>query len=303
MLPVLVTPDVAGLRASRRSSSPAPASAGLRSAASRIAFPSVPGPYPQCAGRTRRRAAAQIASCTTRCAHCHVQQPRRGRRKSDPNRIVAHINSDDRRRTAYAAGHDRIMPIEVTCMRRLLLGFAFVLSLATALSAQSPQAISQKTAGMDHKDGLFPLDWDAKAGSFTWKSRALTMILSLDQLPTASAPTTSASIADNWAAATWSTSRASAAKSCSSSPISISAPQPPIPTSASPSPSPSPNLSYGATPFKLKRTATSSLTPLRSFCATPSRSRDSAGHRPGRLPRRRHPQRHRPRQHQPSQKH
>ncbi len=34
----------------------------------------------------------------------------------------------------------------------------------TQAKADSPQTIGQKVAGMDRKDGLFPLDWDAKGG-------------------------------------------------------------------------------------------------------------------------------------------
>ncbi len=76
------------------------------------------------------------------------------------------------------------MPIEVTCMRRLLLGFAVVLSLTSAISAQSPQTVSQKIEGMNHKDGLFPLDWDAKAGKLYLEIPRLDEdFLLLDQLP------------------------------------------------------------------------------------------------------------------------
>jgi hypothetical protein len=69
-------------------------------------------------------------------------------------------------------------------MRRFLLGFTVVLLLATAIPAQSPQTIAQKTAGMDHKDGLFPLDWDAKAGKLYLEIPRLDEdFLLLDQLP------------------------------------------------------------------------------------------------------------------------
>ncbi|HTX74674.1 MAG TPA: DUF5117 domain-containing protein, partial [Terracidiphilus sp.] len=68
-------------------------------------------------------------------------------------------------------------------MRRFLLGFTVLLSLASTLAAQSP-SISQKTAGMDHKDGLFPLDWDAKAGKLYLEIPRLDQdFLLLDQLP------------------------------------------------------------------------------------------------------------------------
>jgi len=69
-------------------------------------------------------------------------------------------------------------------MRRLLLGFTVVLSLASALAAQTPQSISQKTASMDHKDGFFPLHWDAKAGKLYLEIPGLDQdFLLLDQLP------------------------------------------------------------------------------------------------------------------------
>ncbi len=69
----------------------------------------------------------------------------------------------------------------------LLLGFAIfasISSVAGIAATDAPQTISQKIAGMERKDGLFPLDWDAKAGKLyleipeTGKD-----FLLLDQLP------------------------------------------------------------------------------------------------------------------------
>ncbi|MGB6783966.1 MAG: zinc-dependent metalloprotease, partial [Terracidiphilus sp.] len=67
--------------------------------------------------------------------------------------------------------------------RQFALAFAFVFA-AIPLSAQSSQSISQKTAAMDHKDGFFPLDWDAKAGKLYLEIPRLDQdFLLLDQLP------------------------------------------------------------------------------------------------------------------------
>jgi hypothetical protein len=40
----------------------------------------------------------------------------------------------------------------------------YALAAPQARAADAPQTLSQKVAGMEHKDGYFPLDWDAKAG-------------------------------------------------------------------------------------------------------------------------------------------
>jgi hypothetical protein len=46
-----------------------------------------------------------------------------------------------------------------------LIAFAAPLLLASnARASDAPQTLSQKIAGLERKDGLFPLDWDAKAG-------------------------------------------------------------------------------------------------------------------------------------------
>jgi hypothetical protein len=67
----------------------------------------------------------------------------------------------------------------------LALGFSSAPVFAgTSSAVDAPQTISQKIAGLDRKDGLFPLDWDAKAGKLyleipeTGKD-----FLLLDQLP------------------------------------------------------------------------------------------------------------------------
>ena len=60
----------------------------------------------------------------------------------------------------------------------------FVLLSLSTLPAQPPQTIAQKTASMDHKDGFFPLDWDAKAGKLYLEIPRLEQdFLLLDQLP------------------------------------------------------------------------------------------------------------------------
>lgn len=67
------------------------------------------------------------------------------------------------------------------------LRFAAALALLLtirALAADAPQNISQKTAAMDHKDGYFPLDWDARAGKLYLEIPRLNQdFLLLDQLP------------------------------------------------------------------------------------------------------------------------
>src|ERR1700675_4531543 len=77
------------------------------------------------------------------------------------------------------------MPLRTTP----LLAFTLLIASLPAIPAlnamaENPQTMAQKTAGMDHKDGLFPLDWDAKTGKLyleileTGKD-----FLLLDQLP------------------------------------------------------------------------------------------------------------------------
>ncbi len=62
---------------------------------------------------------------------------------------------------------------------------SFSLSTAAAgFAADAPQTLSQKIAGMVHKDGFFPLDWDAKAGKLYLEIPRLDQdFLLLDQLP------------------------------------------------------------------------------------------------------------------------
>ncbi len=73
-----------------------------------------------------------------------------------------------------------------------LLTAACPCMFAAAPNAESPQTLAQKIAGMDRKDGLFPLDWDAKAGklyleipmsSAEMESGTGKDFLLLDQLP------------------------------------------------------------------------------------------------------------------------
>jgi len=70
--------------------------------------------------------------------------------------------------------------------------FAFValfgLSPIVSRAAEAPQTLSQKIAGLERKDGLFPLDWDAKAGKLyleipDMESGTGKDFLLLDQLP------------------------------------------------------------------------------------------------------------------------
>lgn len=61
---------------------------------------------------------------------------------------------------------------------------AFTLSMPTIAAAEGPQSLSQKIAGLEHKDGFFPLDWDAKAGKLYLEIPRLDRdFLLLDQLP------------------------------------------------------------------------------------------------------------------------
>jgi hypothetical protein len=66
----------------------------------------------------------------------------------------------------------------------IAIGFCLATLPAVALAADAPQTPSQKIAGMERKDGLFPLDWDAKTGKLYLEiSRLDDDFLLLDQLP------------------------------------------------------------------------------------------------------------------------
>ncbi|HVC46427.1 MAG TPA: zinc-dependent metalloprotease [Terracidiphilus sp.] len=70
----------------------------------------------------------------------------------------------------------------------LLLALPLALLLAFATPARAADAatptIAAKVAGMEHKDGLFPLDWDAKTGKLYLEIPHLdTDFLLIDQLP------------------------------------------------------------------------------------------------------------------------
>ncbi|HEY1987360.1 MAG TPA: zinc-dependent metalloprotease [Terracidiphilus sp.] len=69
--------------------------------------------------------------------------------------------------------------------RPLLSLAVFLFSLhLVASAADTPQTLTQKIAGMERKDGLFPLDWDAKTGKLYVEIRHLDEdFLLLDQLP------------------------------------------------------------------------------------------------------------------------
>jgi len=61
---------------------------------------------------------------------------------------------------------------------------SFLVVAPPIIRAEAPETLSQKIAGMDHKDGLFPLDWDAKAGKLYLEIPAGEKdFLLLDQLP------------------------------------------------------------------------------------------------------------------------
>jgi hypothetical protein len=61
---------------------------------------------------------------------------------------------------------------------------ACVSSPPAVLAADAPQTLTQKIAGMDRKDGFFPLDWDAKTGKLYLEIPRLDQdFLLLDQLP------------------------------------------------------------------------------------------------------------------------
>ncbi len=66
----------------------------------------------------------------------------------------------------------------------IFVGSALLLGAAIALAADAAPTLSQKIAGLDRKDGLFPLDWDAKAGKLYLEIPRLDEdFLLLDQLP------------------------------------------------------------------------------------------------------------------------
>ena len=57
-------------------------------------------------------------------------------------------------------------------------------SAFSGIAVETPQTLAQKIAGMDHRDGLFPLDWDAKSGKLYLEIPALNKdFLLIDQLP------------------------------------------------------------------------------------------------------------------------
>lgn len=69
---------------------------------------------------------------------------------------------------------------------RLLIAFVCLgpAAIRIAAAADAAQTVAQKTAGMEHKDGFFPLDWDAKAGKLYLEiTRLDSDFLLLDQLP------------------------------------------------------------------------------------------------------------------------
>src|SRR5579875_3993341 len=81
----------------------------------------------------------------------------------------------------------------MTSKSGLLLAGALLAVVAASSSAQdsdaakkpgSPQSLAQRTAGMQHQDGLMPLDWDAKTGKLYLEiSHPNTELLYTDSLP------------------------------------------------------------------------------------------------------------------------
>jgi hypothetical protein len=70
------------------------------------------------------------------------------------------------------------------CVLFAAAAVALACAAPSAQAADAPQNLSQKIAGMDHKDGLFPLDWDAKAGKLYLEIPRFDQdFLLLDQLP------------------------------------------------------------------------------------------------------------------------
>jgi hypothetical protein len=67
----------------------------------------------------------------------------------------------------------------------LSVAFLFAaFSIVGSASGDAPQTIAQKIAGLDHKDGFFPLDWDARAGKLYLEvPEKEEDFLLLDQLP------------------------------------------------------------------------------------------------------------------------
>ncbi len=80
------------------------------------------------------------------------------------------------------------MPLRLFSKSFVAVVISFSLAATAAYAADAPQTLSQKIAGMDRKDGLFPLDWDAKAGKLyleipEMQSGTGKDFLLLDQLP------------------------------------------------------------------------------------------------------------------------
>jgi hypothetical protein len=72
--------------------------------------------------------------------------------------------------------------LRVAC--RLLALFCLLILSGIARSADAPQTVAQKIAGLERKDGYFPLDWDAKSGKLYLEIPRLDDdFLLLDQLP------------------------------------------------------------------------------------------------------------------------
>jgi len=74
--------------------------------------------------------------------------------------------------------------IQILRIRPVIAFGAALLVGSIAYAADAPQTLSQKIAGMERKDGFFPLDWDAKTGKLYLEIPRLDEdFLLLDQLP------------------------------------------------------------------------------------------------------------------------
>jgi len=76
--------------------------------------------------------------------------------------------------------------VPLRSFRKFFVAAVISISVAgtAANAAEAPQTLSQKIAGLNRKDGLFPLDWDAKAGRLYLEIPETDKdFLLLDQLP------------------------------------------------------------------------------------------------------------------------
>lgn len=71
-----------------------------------------------------------------------------------------------------------------SCLVFVALALTALTALPSLSASEAPQTFAQKIAGMEHKDGLFPFDWDAKNGKLYLEiPKTGEDFLLLDQLP------------------------------------------------------------------------------------------------------------------------